>query len=103
MESVFNLILNGFVHVYTILNDFVISAYGFSFSMWDLFIAFFVLAGIVPILVAPSSAMGFSAFVADFHAQSERNDREQQRQDYYNERSKFYKSKADYYNSKRKK
>lgn len=76
LTGVFDFILFVFVQIKNVMsNDFLFHIYNFSFSLWDFFITLFILSGIVPIVVAPSTAANFSGFVADFHANSERNDK----------------------------
>lgn len=62
MEQVFNLIFTGLKSCYTILKGFNISAYGFSFSLWDFLLTLFVLSFLVPLVVAPDFSGSFSNF-----------------------------------------
>lgn len=76
MTDVFDLIFQGISAGYNMLNGFVISAYGFSFSLWDFLVTLFVLSMIVPLVVAPAHSGNFSN-VAKWQQKhgSERNDK----------------------------
>lgn len=76
MTEVFELIFDGIISGYHILkNDFVISAWGFSFSLWDFLLTLFILSFIVPLVVAPDHTGSFFNITRWFSRNSERNDR----------------------------
>ena len=103
MQEVFELIFTGIKGGYDILKGFNISAYGFSFSLWDFLLALFLLSFIVPLVVAPDSSGSFSNLTHGIFRISERNDRANDRElrnKYYEERSSYYKEQHTYYRSK---
>lgn len=74
MTEVLELIFNGIIGGYHILkNDFVISAWGFSFSLWDFLLTLFILSFLVPLVVAPDRTGSFSNLSRWFTRNSERN------------------------------
>lgn len=76
MTDVFELIFQGISAGYTMLNNFAISAYGFTFSLWDFLVTLFVLSMIVPLVVAPSHSGTFSNLANWISRRgSERNDK----------------------------
>lgn len=63
MDSVFDLLFTGIASVVDILsNKFVFSFGGFSFSLWDFFIACALLGIIVPFLIATRSGSPLAVF-----------------------------------------
>lgn len=73
MTGVFELIFYLIESVYHILKeDFVITVYTFSFSLWDFFITLFLLSLIVPLVVSNNS-ISFSNLSRWFTRNSERN------------------------------
>lgn len=76
MQEVFDLIFTGIKAGYDILKGFNISAYGFSFSLWDFLLTLFILSFVVPLVVAPSFSGSFSNFSRSFRSRSERNDKD---------------------------
>lgn len=74
MQEVFELIFTGIKDGYYILKGFNISAYGFSFSLWDFLVTLFLLSFIVPLVVAPNFSGSFANFSRSFRSHSERND-----------------------------
>lgn len=103
MTDVFNLIFQGIEGGYNILKGFNISAYGFSFSLWDFLVALFVLSFIVPLVVAPDHTGSFSNIVHWVSGRGERNDRAYQsslRDDYYLAKTDYYKGQREFYNAK---
>lgn len=75
MQEVFELIFTGIKAGYDILKGFNISAYGFSFSLWDFLTSLFILSFIVPLVVAPVFSGSFANFSRSFRSHSERNDK----------------------------
>lgn len=73
MQEVFELILFGIKSGYDMLKGFNISAWGFSFSLWDFLLALFVLSFIVPIVVAPDHSGAIFNISRWFTRNSERN------------------------------
>lgn len=73
MTEVFELIFYCIESGYHILKDvFVISAWGFSFSLWDFFVTLFLLSLIVPLVVS-NNTISFSNLSRWFTRNSERN------------------------------
>ncbi len=74
MQEVIDLILIGIKGGYEILNNFEMTVYGFTFSMWDFLTVLFVLSLILPLFVAPNSSGGIPN-LAFGGGVSERNER----------------------------
>ncbi len=58
MQEVVDFILMGIKAGYEILDNFSITVYGFTFTMWDFLCVMFVLSCAVPFVVAPRSSGG---------------------------------------------
>lgn len=76
MQQVVDFILMGIKDGYDILNDFSITVYGFTFSMWDFLCALFILSCVVPLVVSPSSSGSFINVSRSIFRNSERNSKE---------------------------
>lgn len=73
MQEVFELIFTGIKSGYEILKGFNISAWGFSFSLWDFLLTLFILSFIVPLVVSPDHSGSFINVSRWFSRNSERN------------------------------
>lgn len=73
MQEVIDLILMGIKGGYDILNDFSITVYEFTFSMWDFLCALFILSCVVPLVVSPDSSGSFVNVSRSIFRSSERN------------------------------
>lgn len=73
MQEVIDLILIGIKGCYEILNNFEITVYGFTFSMWDFLTVLFVLSLILPLFVAPRSSGSIAGGISTAKRISERN------------------------------
>lgn len=76
MQDVIDLILFGFKSCYKILCDFSITAYGFTFSMWDFLCVIFVISVALPLFFAPRSSGGVHELVSAYNSVSERSAKE---------------------------
>lgn len=72
MQEVIDFILMGIKGGYEILKNFDITVYGFTFSLWDFFVALFILSCIVPFCVSPDSTGSFSNLISVGRGASER-------------------------------
>lgn len=72
MQEVIDFILTVIKGGYEILNNFSITVYGFTFSMWDFLLALFVLSCIAPLVVAPNSSGGIPNLISIGRGASER-------------------------------
>lgn len=73
MQEVFELIFQGIQFGFDMLKGFSISAWGFSFSLWDILLAIFVLSFFIPLVVAPDHSGSFLNISRWFTRSSERN------------------------------